>query len=116
MASTATSLSSSGPSVSGKPWPRLTEPVVVASSDMVEKMVVVKGRSRLARYASAAPTRPRVPGRGYGHRLNGVPAPSGGGPAPTGGGRVLTSADRVHHRQLQHALRDRRVGSSLRRG
>ena len=49
MAATASSRSSSGPSVSGKPWPRLTAPVAVASSDMVAKIVVVKGRRRRAR-------------------------------------------------------------------
>ena len=54
MASTAISLSSSGPSVSGKPWPRLTEFVARASSDMVAKIVVVKGCSRRVRRASPA--------------------------------------------------------------
>ena len=61
MAATATSRSSSGPSVSGKPWPRLTEPVAAASSDMVAKIVVVKGRSRRVRYASPAATATIVP-------------------------------------------------------
>src|SRR5271154_1591978 len=54
MASTAISLSSSGPSVSGKPWPRLTDLVARASSDMVAKIVVVKGCSRRVRCASPA--------------------------------------------------------------
>ena len=75
MASAAISLSSSGPSVSGKPWPRLTESVAVASSDMVAKIVVVNGRRRRARTGgrrrrgrsrasdgSPAATRPMVPG------------------------------------------------------
>ena len=61
MASTATSFNSSGPSVSGKPWPRLTEPVARASSDMVAKMVVVKGRSRRASCVSPCPTATIVP-------------------------------------------------------
>src|ERR1700761_5793865 len=54
MASTAISLSSPGPSVSGKPWPRLTDPVATASSDMVAKIVVVKGCSRRVRRACSA--------------------------------------------------------------
>ena len=61
MAVTATSRSSSGPSVSGKPWPRLIAPVAVASSDMVAKIVVVNGRRRRARYASPAATATIVP-------------------------------------------------------
>ena len=63
MAATATSRSSSGPSVSGKPWPRFTEPVAAASSDMVAKIVVVKGRSRRVRYD--------VPGSHRDDRTNG---------------------------------------------
>ena len=46
MASAATCASSGGPSVSGKPWPRLRDPVARARSDMAAKIVVVKGRSR----------------------------------------------------------------------
>ena len=62
MASTATCLSSSGPSVSGKPWPRLTEPVAAASSDMVAKIVAVaNGRRRRVRYSSPAGTATIVP-------------------------------------------------------
>src|SRR6516165_8225611 len=61
MAATATSRSSSGPSVSGKPWPRLIDSVRVASSDMVAKIVVVNGRSRPARCSSAAATGMIVP-------------------------------------------------------
>ena len=46
MASAAICASSGGPSVSGKPWPRLRDPVASARSDMAAKIVVVKGRSR----------------------------------------------------------------------
>src|ERR1700742_4363117 len=35
-----------GPSVSGKPWPRLTAPVRTASADISAKIVVPKGRMR----------------------------------------------------------------------
>ncbi len=38
--------SEAGPSVSGKPWPRLIEPVRAASADISAKIVVVNGRSR----------------------------------------------------------------------
>ena len=38
-----------GPSASGKPCPRLTAPVSVASSDMVAKIVVGNGRRRRPR-------------------------------------------------------------------
>src|SRR5215467_4352833 len=39
-ASAATRAISGGPSVSGKPWPRLTEPVSTASADISAKIVV----------------------------------------------------------------------------
>ncbi len=94
MAATAISRSSSGPSVSGKPCPRLTAPVSVASSDMVAKMVVVNGRRRRARYASPVATATIVP---VARRW-----------PPIVGGH------RAQHRQLQHALRDGRVGQALR--
>ena len=38
-AATARSTTAGGPSASGKPWPRLTEPVRIASADIVEKIV-----------------------------------------------------------------------------
>jgi hypothetical protein len=47
MASTAASSTSGGPSVSGKPWPRLIEPVCTASADISAKMVVPKPASLL---------------------------------------------------------------------
>src|SRR5215471_1516454 len=40
IASAAAMAISAGPSVSGKPWPRLTEPVATASSDISAKIVV----------------------------------------------------------------------------
>src|SRR5258705_13757556 len=43
MASTAASATSAGPSMSGKPWPRLIDPVRVARSDISLKIVVVNG-------------------------------------------------------------------------
>src|SRR3954464_661323 len=46
IASTAASSISAGPSVSGKPWPRLTEPVRTASADISAKIVVPNGRIR----------------------------------------------------------------------
>ena len=42
MASTAASATTAGPSVSGKPWPRLIEPVRTASADISAKIVVPK--------------------------------------------------------------------------
>ena len=42
MASTAASSTSGGPSVSGKPWPRLIAPVATASADISAKIVVPK--------------------------------------------------------------------------
>src|ERR1700753_1702125 len=39
-ASAATWATAGGPSVSGKPWPRLTEPVRTASADISAKIVV----------------------------------------------------------------------------
>src|SRR5688572_15907325 len=45
-ASAAAASISGGPSVSGKPCPRLTEPVRAASADISEKMVVPNGRMR----------------------------------------------------------------------
>ena len=44
MASTAASATSAGPSVSGKPWPRLMEPVARASADISAKIVVPNPR------------------------------------------------------------------------
>ena len=40
IASAAARATSGGPSVSGKPWPRLTDPVVTASADISAKIVV----------------------------------------------------------------------------
>ena len=39
----AASATSGGPSVSGKPWPRLIDPVRAASADISAKIVVAKG-------------------------------------------------------------------------
>jgi hypothetical protein len=49
MAATAASSTSGGPSVSGKPWPRLTAPVRVASADISAKIVVPNPWRRLVR-------------------------------------------------------------------
>ena len=38
-ARTAAAMTSGGPSTSGKPWPRFTEPVRTARADIVEKIV-----------------------------------------------------------------------------
>ena len=46
MAATAASITSGGPSSSGKPWPRLMEPVATASADISAKIVVPKPWSR----------------------------------------------------------------------
>src|SRR5947209_17401165 len=43
MAAMAASATSAGPSVSGKPWPRLIDPVRAASTDISLKIVVLKG-------------------------------------------------------------------------
>ena len=48
MAARASSSMKSGPSVSGKPWPRLTESVATASADISAKIVVVADRTRSA--------------------------------------------------------------------
>ena len=48
-ASAAAASISGGPSVSGKPWPRLTEPVRTASADISAKIVVPNGRMRATR-------------------------------------------------------------------
>src|SRR3954470_1525677 len=53
MASRASSSMNRGPSVSGKPWPRLTDPVEVASADISAKIVVVADRTRSAFHADA---------------------------------------------------------------
>ena len=47
-AATARSTTAGGPSASGKPWPRLTEPVRRASADIVEKIVGGMPSSRFA--------------------------------------------------------------------
>src|SRR6478735_135101 len=49
MAATAASSTSGGPSVSGKPWPRLIDPVATASADISAKIVVPKPRIRSTR-------------------------------------------------------------------
>jgi hypothetical protein len=46
MAVAAASSSAAGPSVSGKPWPRLTLPVRTASADISAKIVVPNPRIR----------------------------------------------------------------------
>ena len=46
IAAAAASAISRGPSVSGKPWPRLTAPVVTASADISAKIVVPIPASR----------------------------------------------------------------------
>src|SRR5689334_17052924 len=56
MAATAASATSGGPSVSGKPWPRLMDPVSVASADISAKMVVAKPCRREARYGTRSLT------------------------------------------------------------
>ena len=48
-ASAAAASISGGPSVSGNPWPRLTEPVRTASADISLKIVVPNGRMRATR-------------------------------------------------------------------
>ena len=49
IAAAAASSISCGPSVSGKPWPRLTAPVRTASADISAKIVVPNGRIRSTR-------------------------------------------------------------------
>src|SRR4051794_29516409 len=46
-AATAASSISGGPSVSGKPWPRLIEPVRTAKADISAKIVVPNARMRV---------------------------------------------------------------------
>src|SRR5215210_2588082 len=48
IAAIAASAISIGPSVSGKPWPRLTDPVATASADISAKIVVPRPCSRSA--------------------------------------------------------------------
>src|SRR5690348_9542094 len=49
IASVAAASIAAGPSVSGKPWPRLTELVRTASADISAKTVVPNGRMRATR-------------------------------------------------------------------
>ncbi|MFK4597099.1 hypothetical protein RKD30_003766 [Streptomyces pristinaespiralis] len=58
-ARTAASLISSGPSVSGKPWPRLIEPVLRASADISAKIVVPNSAS-LRLSSGRGPSSPAV--------------------------------------------------------
>src|SRR5919199_6085572 len=53
MACRAASSMKSGPSWSGKPWPRFTEPVASASADISAKIVVVDEVSRCALHGEA---------------------------------------------------------------
>src|SRR4029453_12100755 len=63
MAAMAASSTSEGPSVSGKPWPRLTAPVATAKADISAKIVVPKPwRRRL----SACPPIPQCRAEGVG--------------------------------------------------
>src|ERR1700738_3732124 len=52
MACTAASATSAGPSVSGKPWPRLMAPVLTAKADISAKIVVPKPCRRGVRYGT----------------------------------------------------------------
>lgn len=54
MARMAASAISAGPSVSGKPWPRLMEPVLRASADISAKIVVPKPARLRFRYGLAS--------------------------------------------------------------
>src|SRR5215218_10193782 len=54
MASIAACAISAGPSVSGKPWPRLMAPVRAASADISAKIVVPKPWRRDARNGASA--------------------------------------------------------------
>ena len=56
MAAAAAAAISGGPSVSGKPWPRLTDPVVRASADISAKIVVPMPVSR--RFSNGRSTPP----------------------------------------------------------
>ena len=58
MAATAASSTSGGPSASGKPWPRLIEPVATASADISAKIVVPKPCSRETRYGRVGHAQP----------------------------------------------------------
>ena len=49
IAARAASSISGGPSVSGKPWPRLIAPVLAASADISAKIVVPNSRIRATR-------------------------------------------------------------------
>jgi hypothetical protein len=69
MAATAASTTSEGPSVSGKPCPRLTDPVRRASADISVKMVEVNGASLAFRMRSGIRTCAAGPGGwGWGPR------------------------------------------------
>ena len=46
----------SGPSVSGNPWPRFTDPVASASADISAKIVVVADLTRSAFHCETTPT------------------------------------------------------------
>src|SRR5437764_15155744 len=50
IAATAASATSAGPSVSGKPWPRLMAPVRTARADISANTVVPNSRIRSTRY------------------------------------------------------------------
>src|SRR5690606_27943059 len=56
IAATAASSTSAGPSVSGKPWPRLIEPVRAASSDISPKIDAPKPRRRSVRWGRPTST------------------------------------------------------------
>ena len=49
IAAMAASATTAGPSVSGKPWPRLTAPVSTASADISAKIVVPNPCRRVVR-------------------------------------------------------------------
>src|SRR5277367_5140808 len=68
IAAAAAAAISAGPSVSGKPWPRLTDPVVRASADISAKIVVPMPVSRRFSNGRSTPPsdhtpRPACPGR-----------------------------------------------------
>ena len=56
IAAAAASATSGGPSVSGKPWPRLTDPVATASADISAKIVVPIPAIRLFRSGRFTPS------------------------------------------------------------
>src|SRR5688572_32954649 len=85
IAAMAASAISIGPSVSGKPWPRLTDPVATASADISAKMVVPRPCSR-----SASGSRVMAPPW---HR--GLPARSRGSHPVDETEQVAGDADRV---------------------